>query len=130
MRRLPTYQAGTSILVRAFFAALGAGIIGNILIDVVRGFGFILTILLGLLIAEAVGWATNRRRGPYLGWTAAAGTVIGMVLGRGVLTYVVLGAFTPELRIQASFAAMASIGLMSWIMILAAAGIAYYRLRL
>jgi hypothetical protein len=107
--------------------AVVVGIVGAFIIDLVRGFGFILTIVLGLLLAEAASWAANRRRGPYFAWCAAAGAVIGMVLWRGILVFLV----TPNtvVALQRAVLAMSSINLIGWLMILAVAGIAFYRLR-
>jgi hypothetical protein len=117
------------LLVRAFLAAVGVSAAGAVVIDLVRGFGFILTILLGILLAEAVSRAANRRRGPYFAWSAAAGAVVGMVLVRGIIVFIALGTLAPGSRLQGALGAMASINLFGWLMILAVAGIAYYRLR-
>src|SRR5688572_5881248 len=87
LRRLPTFHASKTLLVRAFLAAGVTGAVGALVIDLLRGFGFVLTIVLGLLLAEAVSWAANRRRGPYFAWCAAGGAVIGMVLERGILVF-------------------------------------------
>jgi len=127
LKRLPTFQANKSLLARAFLVAVVVGIVGAFLIDIVRGFGFLLTIVLGLVLAEAASWAANRRRGPYFAWCAAAGAVIGMVLARGILVFLV----TPNsgVALQRAVLAMSSINLIGWLMILAVAGIAFYRLR-
>jgi hypothetical protein len=129
LRRLPTFEVSKAVLARAFLAAAATAVVGSIVIDMVRGFGFILTIVLGLLVAETVGWASNRRRGPYLASTAAAGAVVGMVVGRGVPVLVGLGLVNPGAAVPRALAAMASINILGWILILVVAGIAYYRLR-
>jgi hypothetical protein len=95
----------------------------------VRGIGFMLTIVLGFVVAEAVSWAANRRRGPFFAWAAAAGAVVGMALGRGMLVFVALGALPAELRLRGALMSMASIDLIGWIMIGVVAAIAFYRLR-
>jgi B-box zinc finger len=129
LKRLPTFQASKMLLVRGFLAAVAVAMAGAFVIDLVRGFGFILTIVLGVLLAEAVSLAANRRRGPYFAWTAAIGAVIGMLLERGILVFIALDPRAPEIRLQGALAAMASINLIGWVMILAVAGIAFYRLR-
>jgi hypothetical protein len=129
LHRLPTFRADKALLARGFIAGVATAAVGGIAIEFVRGFGFILTILLGILVAEAVSRAANRRRGPYFAWTAAAGTVVGMVLGRGILVFVALGASLAPIALQRSLAAMVSINLIGWIMIVVVAGIAFYRLR-
>jgi hypothetical protein len=129
LRRLPTFQASKTLLARAFGAAVFTGAAGAFVIDLVRGFGLILTILLGLLLAEAVSAAANRRRGPYFAWCAATGAVIGMVLERGILVFLASNTSNTALALQRALAAMSSISFMGWLMILAVAAIAFYRLR-
>jgi hypothetical protein len=129
LRRLPTFQASKTLLVRAFLAAMATGAVGAFVINLVRGFGFILTIVLGLLLAEAVSWTANRRRGPYFAWCAASGAVIGMVLEHGVLVFLASNAPNTEVALQRALTAMSSINFFGWLMILAVAGIAFYRLR-
>jgi hypothetical protein len=129
LRRLPTFRADKRLLARGFLAGLAAAALGAVLIEMVRGFGFILTIVLGFLVAEAVSWAANRRRGPYFAWTAAVSAVVGMVLGRGVLVFIALGTLAPELRLRGALMAMAAINIIGWVMIVVVAGIAFYRLR-
>ena len=100
LRRLPTFRANKGLLIRGLLAGIATTAVGAVLIGMVRGFGFMLTIVLGFLVAEAVSRAANRRRGPYFAWTAAAGAVVGMVLGRGMLVFVALGALPADLRLR------------------------------
>ena len=62
-------------------------------------------------------------------WTAAAGAVVGMVLGRGMLVFVALGALPVDLRLRGALMSMASIDLIGWVLIVVVAAIAFYRLR-
>ena len=129
LRRLPTFRADKWLLVRGLLAGMATAAVGAVLIGAIRGFGFILTIVLGFLVAEAVSWAANRRRGPYFSWTAAVGAVVGMVLGRAMLVFVALGALPADLRLRGALMSMVSIDLIGWVMIVVVAAIAFYRLR-
>jgi hypothetical protein len=129
LRRLPTFQASKSLLVRAFLAAVGTGLAGAFVIRLVRGFDLILAIVLGFLLAEAVSWAANRRRGPYFAWCAAAGAVVGMVIERGILVFLASGSSDAGLALQRALSAMSSIGFFAWLTIIGVAAIAFYRLR-
>ena len=114
---------------RGAAAAIIVGAIGMILVDSVRMFGGLLTLLVGFVVAEAVGAATNRRRGPTLGWIAAVGCVAGMVLGRGMLVMLVATHIPFMDRIGVALSWAVSTNVLTGLMILVAGAIAYYRLR-
>jgi mannitol-specific phosphotransferase system IIBC component len=88
-----------------------------------------LLLLTGLFVAEAVGKANNQRRGTYVAAAAAIGVICGMLLERGGMVFFGLAAFPLELRLRGAIMTIGALPLLSWVMILAVAAIAYYRLR-
>ncbi len=89
-RKLPQFEIGPLYLLRGAAAALatgaGLGAVWGILLPGRIGFfGLLLAALLGYLIAEAVGVATNRKSGTPL-QIVAAGGVIAAYLTHNVVT--------------------------------------------
>jgi len=115
---------------RGLAAGLAVAAIGGIIVTAVRGFGMLLILLLGYVVGEAVGAAANRKRGPVLGWTAVAAILVGFVLGRAILVALNLSGSLPgTTRLLVGLQLAFSIDLLTTLILLVGAGIAYYRLR-
>lgn len=129
LRRLPTFQISPANLAKTIGSALVLAAVAQVLVAMVRGFGFMLTLLAGYAIAEGVSAVNNRRRGPAIAWATAISIVIGFHLGQGVIAFIALAALPMALRIQASLGALLSFNIMGLLIASVAAAIAYYRLR-
>lgn len=129
LRRLPTFRVDPLTGFKGSAAALAVGIVGTILAESIRGFGFWLTLLIGFLAAEAASAATNRKRGPALGLIAAIATGLGMILGRAVLVMLSASSLPLGAKLLVALQVAVSVNVLTALMIIVAAVIAYYRLR-
>jgi hypothetical protein len=90
--RLPTYELPPLYLLRGAGAALAAGgalgVAWSLLLPYRLAFlgllGLLFAFVIGYCVGEAVGWATNRKRGPAL-QAMAGGGVIASYIVRNVL---------------------------------------------
>ena len=90
VRRIPTYNVGTGYLVRAAFAALGAGIVLGIAWAIFNPityffFGLFAGLAIGYACGEIVSFATNRKAGPPLQALAVGGVIVAYVVRLGIL---------------------------------------------
>lgn len=130
LRRLPIYQVGVKWILRGLVAGLAVAAIGGIIVSSVRGFGMLLILLLGYVVGEAVGAAANRKQGPILGWTAVVAMLGGFLLGRAILVALNLsGSLPPTTRLLVGLQLAISLDVLTGLILLVGAGIAYYRLR-
>jgi hypothetical protein len=119
LRRLPTYQLGTIVILRGLGAALitgaAAGALWAFLFPYRLGafIGLFLGLGLGYAVGESVSWAANRKRGPVLQGVAVVGVLLAYAVrnlveeaavfqANDVLGYVVIGiaAFTAIGRLR------------------------------
>ena len=95
---LPVYDVGTSFLARAIGAAAAVGLVGGLALAIIirplfGGFGLIYVVALagfGYVMAEAICWATNHKRGRTLQYVAAGGLV---------LAYLAIVYYSPNLNL-------------------------------
>ena len=90
VRRIPTYNVSTGILVRGIAAALVGGVVLGIAWWIFNPlsaffFGVIFGLAVGYGVGEAVSFATNRRAGPPLQAMAVAGVAIAYLVRVGLL---------------------------------------------
>jgi hypothetical protein len=86
LRRIPTYQLGSGLLLRGLGAALtvgaAAGVLWAFLLSSNYGafIGLFLGLGLGYAVGESMSLATNRRRGPPLQGMAVVGVLLAYVV--------------------------------------------------
>lgn len=84
VRRSPIYQVGARYFAQAVLAGLAVGVGGGLLLQALARaaglFAFLVYVIYGGVMAEAVSWAANRKRGPVLQWIAAMAIVLGQGL--------------------------------------------------
>ena len=90
VRRIPTYNVGTSYLLRAggaaLFAGIGLGIAWAIFNPITFFFfGVFAGLLIGFGCGEAVSLAANRKRGPPLQAIAVGGVIVAYLVRLGLL---------------------------------------------
>ena len=90
VRRIPTYNVSTAVLVRGIAAALVGGVVLGIAWWIFNPlsaffFGVIFGLAVGYGVGEAVSFATNRRAGPPLQAMAVAGVAIAYLVRVGLL---------------------------------------------
>jgi hypothetical protein len=119
LRRLPTYQLGSTFILRGLGAALAAGAAAGALWGFLLPFGvgafigLFVGLALGYAVGESVSWAANRKRGPALQAEAVAGVLLAYAVrnlvegaallpASDILGYVVVGvaAFTAIGRLR------------------------------
>jgi hypothetical protein len=133
LRRLPIYDVGPRFLLRGGLAALATATLGRALLLVLPGLGLVFTLvlggLLGVVVAEAVSRATRYKRGTSLGWVTVGATLLGYLLGRAGLAFVLLGGLPELARLSRAVATAFSPDLGHLLAMAMAAFIAYNRLR-
>ena len=90
VRRIPTYNMSSGVLMRGAGAALGAGVVIGIvwaLFNPITAFfyGIVAALAFGYAIGELVSIGTNRRAGPPLQAAAVGGVVLAYVVRTALL---------------------------------------------
>src|SRR4029078_10292159 len=109
-RPSPPYDVRPAIALRGVTAALATALVGGLAVQFLGGrppFGLIGMLLggflLGVGVARVIGLATNRKRGPLLGWLAVVATILGYALGRSALLYFGLSGLGEPSRLILAF---------------------------
>lgn len=122
-------RGGIIAVLAATGAGLGVGMLGGIVLSFLPGgLLFIPLILTGFLVGEAVSAASNRRGGRGLVIIAFTCAVVGPILGRAVLTALLLPLPAPALRATVAFGgAVESLGIFGLLLLMLAGVIASTR---
>ncbi|HVG01178.1 MAG TPA: hypothetical protein VND68_15160, partial [Chloroflexia bacterium] len=83
---LPTYAIDASVYVKAALYGLIAGGLAGVLMGLFPVFEFWGALLMGIVVPEAVAFASNQKRGPGLQMVGLGCVVFGFIVSRFVIT--------------------------------------------
>jgi hypothetical protein len=136
LRPSPPYDVTPAVALRGGAAALVAALLGGGAVQLLGGrppFGLLGGLLggflLGVGVARLIDLATNRKRGPLLGWLTVVAIAIGYCLGRSAIVYWALPVLRDADRLVRAFAFGFQPDLGTLILLLVAGAMAFGRLR-
>lgn len=82
---LPTYAIDSSVYLKAALFGLGAAALAGVVLGLLPAFEFWAALLMGIVVPEAVAFASNQKRGPGLQIVAGVCVIFGFIVSRLVL---------------------------------------------